>query len=125
MAVNSLCLVPSTLHDTVTSIYSSVSRFCLIHDDPPSHYFILASLSRYQFLKDFDRSDRWDFNRFFFILYFSKPDSVGFEAGRHAEGYRPLPSSLYTFLSYREHLHDVGCVSRVDFGQRSKVDAPR
>jgi hypothetical protein len=48
---------------------------------PPSHYFIVAL----PYFEDFDRSDRWD-STAVFIVYFFKPDPVGFEAGRHAEG---------------------------------------
>ncbi len=48
---------------------------------PPSHYFIVAL----PYFEDFDRSDRWD-STAIFIVYFVKPDPVGFEAGRHAEG---------------------------------------
>jgi hypothetical protein len=75
---------------------TSGSILCCSRD----HHRIIL-LSHYQ---DFDRSDRWEstFNvQPLFHRVFFKPDPVGFEAGRDAEGPVFLEACCkYNFLSY-------------------------
>lgn len=63
---------------------TSGSVLCCCRD-----YLFLPTIAlfycRTTIFEDFDRSDRWD-STAIYIVYFFKPDSVGFEAGRHAEG---------------------------------------